>query len=195
MARVDSTLLFLILSLTWLATSCGSAVKKNEVKDFRLYLAKSNRSAEHRAIFQQLVDWYNTKAGVQALTYANVGEVSNSAIVVTQGLEARDKKVGWGQSITETTTDSGALMPGDVVEETVRYFMRVEFDADFLERHTKDGVADSEMETLFAHEVGHGLLMEHDKDARSVMYETVGENRDFDGYFKRVRAFFNLPAI
>jgi hypothetical protein len=178
-----------ILSFLAFFSSCGPQGKRSEIKEFRLYLEKSNQPEKHKKVFRSLIDWYNQYAGFQALQFADVGEPANSAIVITKGLEEQDKKIGWGQSITETTTENPVLMPNGE-SQTVRYSMRTEFDADFTDRNSQDGEPTIELKTLFAHEVGHGLTMSHDPNRKSVMFESIGNDRDFDAYFKRVRDFF-----
>ena len=173
-------------------SSCGANVHSKSIKDYRVSLTQGD--ASFVPLLKAIVNDYNSHAGIQAVQYVDSPDQANSRILVTQDLEKRDGKVGWGQWFS-TSERSGTNLPGSTVDEVTEYSFQVEFDADFLRNNNKidNGVVQYEVQKLFAHEVGHGFKMDHDPAPTNVMYYDITGVKDFNPYFERVRAFFNAP--
>lgn len=169
--------------------SCGANVKTKSIKDYRVTLSQGDSSFV--PLLKALVSDYNAHVGMQAMQYVDSADQANSRIIVTQGLEARDKKVGWGQWFS-TTESSGANMPGGTVEQVTEYSGQVEFDADFLRENGKidNGAVQYEVQKLFAHEFGHVFQMEHHPDVHDIMYLNITGVKNFSPYYDRVKSFF-----
>lgn len=189
---IRTSCLSITLLLTLGIVSCGANVKSKSVKEYRVTLAKGDSSFV--PLIKTLVSDYNANAGLQALQYVDSADQANSRIVITEGLEKRDGKVGWGQWLTSSQR-SGSNIPGGSIDETTEYSLQVEFDADFLRSNSKidDGAVQYEAQKLFAHEIGHGFQMDHDPDVSNVMYLDITGIKDFKSYFSRVRSFFSTP--
>lgn len=184
---------FYALSVATLS-SCGANIQSKSVKEYRVSLTQGD--ASFVPLLKAIVSDYNTHAGIQAIQYVDSPDQANSRILVTEGLEKRDSKVGWGQWFS-TTERSGSNLPGATVDEVTAYSFQVEFDADFLRNNSKinNGVIQYEVQKLFAHEVGHGFKMEHapTSEVTNVMYYDITGVKDFTPYFERVRTFFSAP--
>ncbi len=179
------------LPVTISLVACSGDYQEEEIKEYVLS-TKSKDSAEQEA-FASLVQSYNEHAGFEALLYTYNESESNSTILLTPGLNARDGKVGYGQWIRESQVDSSAVrLVGDTPKRELRYSMRLEFDRDYIMNRVADGTNESrsELMKLFAHEVGHGLQMNHHQDPLNVMYYDISGHKDFTGYFERVRQYF-----
>lgn len=178
--------------LALLATACGSGgYKTTKIKDYRLALVQG--PSELKRDFRQLVDDFNQQAGLVVLTYVDDPAQANSAIIITEGLHQRDGKVGWGQWMSERRSENPlSKMPGESVQRTIEYSMRLEFDAEYFRaRHTEtDSKAHYEKQKLFFHETGHGLEMDHNPgDQTDLMYPDIAGDKDFPRFFERVRNY------
>ena len=56
----------------------------------------------------------------------------NSFITLTQGLEKRDGKIGWGQWITSTSEGESLTHKGQEIDRTINYRMDIELDWDYV---------------------------------------------------------------
>lgn len=179
----------LLLFYTLVFASCGTKIKNTEIKEYTVSLSSEDKTLI--PLLKSLVDDFNAQAGVHALQYVESADQANSRIVVVEGLEKRDGKVGWGQWFAETER-RGIHAPGGTVNKTTRYTLQAEFDADFLRTHSKieNGVLDIEAQKLFAHEIGHGFQMDHNPDRANVMYFDITGTKDFSDFWPRVQAFF-----
>lgn len=177
-------LMFCVFLLPSFLTACGSGYKTEKVKLYRFAVA--SRDANMQREFRSLIDEYNRMAGMKVLHYSDDPSEANSVIVITEGLQKRDGKVGWGQWMSESKSDSPlGKMPGQKSKRLIRYSMRVEFDADYMRRN--DTYA---KQKLFFHEVGHGLEMDHNpEDIQDVMFPDVAGDKNFPDYFERVRSY------
>lgn len=178
------------LFVSFVTVGCGRSYEEHEVKEYRLAVDSTDVTIQQ--LFSGLIDTYNNDAGFKALTYVSAGASSNSQIILTPGLNARDGKIGWGQWIKNIEEDSPNALATDTPVRTVHYTMRLELDADYVKTRMNATETDKRYELfkLFAHEVGHGFMMNHDPDPKSVMYYEVSGNKDFPTYFQRVRTFF-----
>lgn len=173
----------LLAALTFLY-GCGADYDTKKVKSYRFAVAGGD--ANFKREFKSLIQDYNRFSQLPVLEYVDSAEGANSIIVVTEGLQTRDGKVGWGQWMAESQAESPmAKLPGDKAKRTITYSMRVEFDAEYMRRG--DLYA---KQKLFFHEVGHGLEMDHNPgDLHDVMYPDVAGDKNFDAYFARVRTY------
>lgn len=173
-------------------SSCGAKVNSSAIKDYRVSLAQGDSS--FIPLLKAIIKDYNSHVGLQALRYVDSPGEANSRILITEGLEKRDGKVGWGQWFS-TSERRGANLPGATIDETTEYSLQVEFDADFLRDNSKmdNGTIQYEVQKLFAHEIGHGFQMDHAPEMSNVMYYDITGVKDFAPYFERVRNFFSAP--
>jgi len=171
--------------------ACGQSYDDEIIKEYRLTV--TNGTAEHSKIFRALIAEYNRDAGFEALRWVDSAEQANSAIIVTKGLQQRDGKVGWGQWLSETEHDKDfTIVPGERIDRTITYSMRLEFDQDYIETRSAstDPARLNDVKKLFTHEVGHGLMLGHANTPADVMYYDISGDKDFDSHFEYVRTFF-----
>ncbi|MCX6119454.1 MAG: hypothetical protein NT027_18100 [Proteobacteria bacterium] len=170
-------------------SGCGTKVESHEIKEYRVALASSD--SKFKPIIKSLVSDYNSKVGFRAMEFVDSVDQANSRIVITEGLEKRDGKVGWGQWFVETERN-GLDLPGSAVEKTSTYSFEAEFDADFVKSNSdiQNGVIPDELAKLWAHEIGHGFLLDHHPDERNVMYYDIAGEKDFSKYWPEIRKFF-----
>lgn len=185
--------LFWYVSITTIATSCGSAYKVEKFKSYRLFLVEPHPDLEPE--FRILIDEFNVQAGQKVLTYAKDAEDANSAIVVTSGLKnATAGKVGLGQWLAESrTSDNSFSIDGSSSKQKVFYSMRIEFDLEyFMTRLGHDPTKQYDKQKLFFHEVGHGLEMNHNyKNTDDLMYPDISGKKDFNYFFQEVRKYMS----
>ena len=185
--------LFFSLSILFTLSACGTKYVEEEVKDYRISL--ETRDPTMDAVFAGFVERYNNEIGFQALNIVSEQAAANSQLILTVGLKNRDNKIGWGQWIKtiEEERPSNAFDTDKAIRK-ISYSMRVEFDDTYMrERARIDASEEQKIENfrLFAHEVGHGLMMDHIPTTTSVMYEKVLPGKpDYTDYYKRAREFF-----
>lgn len=186
-----TNLALMILFAGTVLTSCGANIDKREVKEYRITTAVD--SINHKETFRTLVKDYNREAGFDALLFVENKEEANSFVTVTEGLEKRDGKVGWGQWLAETER-SGVDLVGGSVESVTKYTLSAEFDAEFVREHSTSTAksSSSELFKLFAHEIGHGFKIEHDPDVKQLMYYDITGSKDYAKYWQQVRSFFEM---
>jgi hypothetical protein len=174
----------------YLMTACGSSYNEHDIKDYRL--AVESNDASVKDAFEKMISEFNSQVGLSALKFVNDPADANSQIILTRGLNARDGKVGWGQWIRTTESDSpvGSII-GETPDRTNVYSMRLEFDQDYVIERMDSSRADRyyEFRKLFYHEVGHGLQMDHDPNPQALMYYDISGTKDFNGYIKRVQQY------
>ncbi|MDA9951685.1 hypothetical protein N9D31_03815 [Oligoflexaceae bacterium] len=171
-------------------SSCGGDYNKVEVKDYRLQV-KSSDPAVHN-FFYTLIQDFNERAGIDALSYVSNPNEANSTIELINGLRLQDKKVGWGQWVKETQTSGVDMFSNSKPTKTIMYSMKVEFDEEYMTSRLDLDTDEKNAEVfkLFAHETGHGFLFEHHPDPTNVMYYDVSGEKEYSSYFKNVQAFF-----
>ena len=182
---------FFIFSLVTQLAACGS-YDTTKVKDYRMHVV--NGTPVQVQTFQRLISDFNTFAGETVLTYADLPENANSPIIVTSGLKEhsdRGDKVGYGQWLSASEQENPLSAIGRSPTRTVKFSMRVEFDAKYFEAHKADTDDDIyARQKLFFHEIGHGLELEHDDVHKTnVMYPDIGGDKDFGGFFRYVRSY------
>jgi predicted Zn-dependent protease len=178
-----------IIATGSILSSCGARVNTNEIKEYRVTLASADKS--FRPLIKNLVSDYNSTLGFRALEYVDSQDQANSTILVTEGLETRDGKVGWGQWLSETER-SGIDAPGGSVDKTVTYSLQVEFDADYLRQNSKleNGSLTENARKLFAHEIGHGFQLDHHPDQSNIMYFDVTGTKNWSTYWPQIHSYF-----
>lgn len=186
--KMSAILALLNLSIIF-TSACGSKVNSTVIKEYRVALASQDQS--FKPLIKALVDDYNTKVGFSAMEFVDSVDQSNSRILVVEGLENRDGKVGWGQWLSDTES-KGLDAPGSTIDKTTRYSFQAEFDADFFRDNSKisNGLLPTEILKLFAHEVGHGFQLDHHPDKRNVMYYDITGDKDFSTYWRSIHAYF-----
>lgn len=180
---------FITLFSALLTNGCGSKVNSSAVKEYRV--AVIDGDATSKQLVKGLIQDYNSQLGQKAIEYVDSADQANSRIIIVEGLEKRDGKVGWGQWFAETDR-SGSGVPGAQVDKTTTYTLQAEFDADFLRQNGKieNGSIGIEVKKLFAHEIGHGFQLEHHPDQNNVMYYDISGTKDFSSYWPRIRSYF-----
>lgn len=179
--------------LSVLSTACGASYDTEKVKDYRMAVLSDDPKV--KAEFANLIEDFNEHAKMRVLTYVADAKDANSAIILTQGLQQRDGKVGWGQWMSNTDSDNPVVtMPGQKAKRTVEFSMRVEFDADYIKSRmvNEDAKKLTEKQKLFFHEVGHGLEMDHnEKDKSDLMFPDISGEKDFERFFSGVRRYMS----
>lgn len=176
--------------LSILLQSCGASYEENEIKSYRFYGVEMSSKASSE--FKRLVNIFNQKVGVVALTWTDKPGEANSPVIVVSGLDDPKGHIGYGQMLSETEQDNPLNSPFSTPQRTTTYSMRIELDKEWIEARL-DGADESryELMKLFFHEIGHGLEMDHDPKVTAVMYEDIGGQKDFETYFKQVRAYLS----
>ena len=190
----------LVLGLSFflaILVSCGKT-SQTEVKVFKFNI-QSNPNEKSK--IQALMRDYNLKMGFTALSEAQPGEDANSEIVISKGLTLRNPgKVGFG-SWTADTQSKGACSLCVPTDKETDYSMHTQFDAEFFDKrmNSKDPADQTELSTLFMHEIGHGLTMDHSARKDSVMYSEISCldrssatcGKDIGMYLETARHFFS----
>jgi hypothetical protein len=185
--------MFLLLSLT----ACGGAAYREEkVKDYKIYFALPDQSLMYD--FERLVSEYNEATGLEnnAIELVYNEDDANSVATITRGLERQQEKIGFGQWKTKTFEEpSVAQLDGSRPKRIVSYSMELEFDYDYVKQRSNAAGNSTEWKevfTLFCHEVGHGLQMNHSSIINDVMYPSIDGNvrYNYAGHFEKVRQFF-----
>jgi hypothetical protein len=195
MLRLLSGFLPFFLCLAVL-NSCGTKTEVTEIKDFKLFIMDSDPEIQDR--MGRLIQEFNGELGFQALSFVDNEYDANSPIFITDNIyDETNHHVGWGQWIAEThETKQVSITSATKIKRKVHYRMRIEFDRNYFLRrmHAEEGTPESyDLKKLFAHEVGHGMKMEHNEgDARDVMYPNIGGTKDFDTYYSQVRSFYGI---
>ena len=177
-----------LLFFSFLLQSCGTSYNEKEIKNYRFYGVEM--SSEITKELKLLVGIFNQKVGLTVLTWVNDPVDANSSIIVVSGLDDPEGYIGFGQMLSETEQDNPMNSPFSTPQRTTTYSMRIELDKEYLEARL-DGTVQNryELKKLFFHEIGHGLEMDHDPDQNAVMFKDVSGQKDFDTYFKNVRAY------
>ena len=192
---------FFILLISLTISACGSEYRYSEEKNYVLH-ANTDDAAIHKAL-KELTAKFNYRAGFTAIHYTDKKDEANSTINLVKGLtrcsdadDPKDKKIGCGQWLADVAQDDpvGAI-GGPRPRQVTSYSMRLELDDEWF--RTRMNATDSEnqadLEKLYFHEVGHGLQMGHDVgQPTSMMYPNISGKKDYDSFFRRVRAFFAI---
>lgn len=180
--------LFAVLS------SCGTSYHEEEIKDYTL--ATDSHDPVIKDELARLTKDFNDSAGFEAIKFSYDISHANSIITITKGLDSRDGNLGYGQWIAEIDEESSAtrVTGGRQPHRTTVYSMKIEFDEDYLVSHLNPTTPaeKDELRTLYFHEVGHGLQMNHDPEVSSVMYKYISGTKDFASFFGRVRQYFGI---
>ncbi len=195
-------LCFALFSLS-LLQHCGEPYREQEVKHYVLGFTKIDGTTDRRTIeaaFRKQVDHFNASAGFTALEFTTDPGAINSPLEITAGLQNSDVACGQNHHVAcgqWITTEVSPPNYGPVNGRPVRtrtYTMHLNMDEEYVRTNLtpNDAKADLNLFTLFCHEVGHGLTMDHDPEMSSVMYPTLEGTKDFDGFFRRVRSFFGI---
>ena len=183
-----------------LLTSCSVNYDKEVEKDYRIFV-DTNDTVLLQSV-AMLADRFNQDLGLDALQIVNSAAEANSTISFTEGLRAKEQKLGLGQWILTTVSEGRELFPSNrPLKKTLIYSMELDFDLDNFKVKSMDvirGNLDSDnyqhLYHLFCHEVGHGLQMDHDEDQGSIMYKSIPDNYafepEYDYFFDEARLFF-----
>jgi hypothetical protein len=191
-------LTFMLFSLS--AFACRES-HLEEVKSFRFYVDTDQPALKYSV--QILVRDYNSQLGFEALSVVDREEDSTSRIHFRKGLVNDGRKLGLGQWTTlQKQSVSGAFRQSQ--RTTIEYGMDLIFDLDnFMSKaayiQDPDSDAYKHLFHLFAHEVGHGMQMDHTSDHDSVMFPSIADKGsrsvDYSAYFQNIREFLNDPNI
>ncbi len=189
-----------IFLFLFIFVACGRT-SQTEIKVFKFNI---DSNAEEKTKVQALIKEYNLKMGFTALTEVLPGETPNSSIVILPGLTVKNPgKVGFGKWTADIQSKGLCNWCAPTDQET-DYSMHIELDKEFFDRrmNSKDPADQTELTTLFFHEIGHGLTMDHLPSRNSVMFaEITCLNRaisdcgkDFSGYLTMARRFFSIAG-
>ncbi len=191
------TLLFLACSVSFFG--CKQH-RLDQVKNFHIFVETKEPTLKNAVIV--LTEDYNSRIGYQALSVVDSKEESNSVIHFQDGLINDGHKLGLGQwVIVKNVSSTGVIEKTDTT--TLEYGMDIIFD--FGNFESKSAFIDDtnsdqykHLFHLFAHEVGHGMQMDHATDLSSVMYPSIPEKQvrtiDYAQYFASIRNFMEHPS-
>jgi hypothetical protein len=150
-----------------------------------------------------MIDDFNAMAERPVLRFEPDPALADGSVLVSEDLFASTRNLGEGGPVDYSSTglfaEGGGLAVGRSVERSIKLvFDRGTFFDGFLDWDSRgrggDFSDDRRARILFLHEVGHGLTMDHDDgDERSIMFPkfTWWWDKDYDGYFRRVRHYFD----
>ena len=192
---IKRVLVFCLFAIS--LSGCGPAYKEKDIKNF--VLATPENDDKIKDLLSKLVSEFNSYAGFNALTFSYDTANSNSPVNIVVGLEDRTNHIGETQSIVDTESDfelGSYVGVGQRPERRNYYSMHIDLDRDFIEKRidNNDQASHYDLQKLFFHEVGHGLTMDHVPSKSDVMYASIDGNKDFAGFFRRVRAFFGIRS-
>lgn len=183
----------LLLGATLLMTACGSQYETIKYKHYTLSVV-NDQGNKYTQLFRQLAADFNNYSGYEAMAIVDNANDANSAIVITNGLEKSTGKVGYGQMLSTSQSDSPVTLPGKKPKRIVTYAMRIEFDEKYILDNfdLSDATKRTNAQKLFFHESGHGLEMGHDDSStRNVMHSNIAGTKDFTSYFRQVQAYLD----
>lgn len=178
----------LFLSILVLNQACGSKLSQHEVKDYKFDLQVEDEKLREEIV--SLMDQFNARACAPILSIADNG-ASNSTIKITDGLEARDGKVGWGRWTKRSVQSDADLFEKGEVKSF--YGMDLEFDKGYFNRRIASDNEElrKDLFKLMSHEVGHGLEMGHSSNPDHLMYPDISGQKDLRAFFVNVRAYIS----
>lgn len=190
MLRTMKHLLFIMMVVSLI--SCGESMFVEEVKQYRFDIKPYTQS--NYRIFRDLFRDFNNKVGEDVLVLVRRDSSPEmSHITLTKGLEKSKDKIGFGGWRSDASFNKDCLRkPFKVIKKV--YTMNLEFDDDYVKNRvtTDDQGAKRELQTLFLHEVGHGLKLKHDPSRNAVMYKKVDRRpRDQRRFYRKVFDFLN----
>lgn len=181
------TLIFALLGLT----ACGQ-VQRTNVRDYNFYI-DSNDSALVGTV-ARLMATFNRMAGANILMLTSDAS-TRSHVSFSENLNGHNGYVGYGSWEEHRTAGPAAtsFMPSS--HETRTYSMNLTFDKAFFSARAQSRSPEDERDLLlaFCHEVGHGLMMNHEDAPESVMYSSMdgAKDRDYAAFFQATRSFLN----
>jgi hypothetical protein len=190
-------MLLRILLLTLLSVACGRYSEVN-VRDYKIHFATVEPELTQAA--EDLIVEFNTKAGMPVFTLERDREQANSYVSFNKGLNLREKKIGYGQWMTQVRQEpSMRILEGRDLKRTVYWGMNIEFDYTYFRDRAikpKDSIKWKTLFLLFCHEAGHGFKLDDTYEASeksNVMHGEIAEVdvaiKNFDAYFNYVRDF------
>ena len=112
-----------------LLTSCSVNYDKEVEKDYRIFV-DTNDTVLLQSV-AMLADRFNQDLGLDALQIVNSAAEANSTISFTEGLRAKEQKLGLGQWILTTVSEGRELFPSNrPLKKTLIYSMELDFDLD-----------------------------------------------------------------
>ena len=163
-----------------------------EVKQYH-FDVKPYTQSNYR-IFRDLFRDFNDTVGEDVLILAYRNSSPNmSHITMTKGLEKNKNKIGFGGWRSNSRFNEDCMSkPPKIIKKV--YTMNLEFDDDFVRNRSSSNeqTAKRELQTLFLHEVGHGLKLKHDPKRDAVMYAKIdSQQRDHRRFYRKVLDFLN----
>lgn len=156
-------------------------------------------------VVANLASEFNTEAGHQGINIVEDEAQANSSIRFVPNLLEENHYLGYGVGLSRTVEGARSLKNITTIEKTdmVLYSMHLQFDENNFKSHAKavlnatdDGESWDHLYHLFCHEVGHGVLLEHDEsDVSNVMYPVIHklerDEIDYQSFFSSINSFFS----
>lgn len=195
---------FKLLAITLICSiqsSCGVKENVEYQKDFQVYIDSEDPTLVN--VMRDLTDDFNDQAGREAINIVDRVQDSNSSIEFTEGLLKEYRYLGYGSGIKEEIKE-GPKFKGLSIEQKskVIHSMQLQFDADNFSKRAYSLTGDDgdsqnwdHLYHLFCHEVGHGLLLQHDASSKyNVMHPVINsvekEDLKYEDFFRQVNDFF-----
>ena len=181
---------------------CGVTTTAEYHKQYNVHVETSD--IEMLDVISNLAVEFNRESGHDAIRIVDEQQGANSSIRFVENLLEEKNYLGYGVGLTREVDGDSAMKGLTTIENKkhILYAMHLQFDADNFKKHSELALSGSDnaeswdhLYHLFCHEVGHGMLLQHDDSAQSsVMYPVIHKlNRDqidYQGYFESIDAFF-----
>lgn len=181
---------------------CGVSYKAEYVKQYNVHV--ESKDPEMVDVISNLTSAFNEESGHDGIRIVDDSSQANSTIRFVPELLREKQYLGYGVGLTREVEGEKTFKGLTKIEDErlVLYSMHLQFDEANFKKHAEavmntsdNGESWEHLYHLFCHEVGHGMLLEHDESsASSVMYPVIHKLKrdqiDYQGFFSRIDSFF-----
>ncbi len=168
----------LLLIAVYSIQSCGSFDGVYE-RDYSFAIITDEPEIEYEV--RRVFDRYNQLAGKKVLSYRNDDNKVGSYLVIREGIQAQDNKIGYGNYVL---TSEGTT------------FGTQEYDKDWVLKQISEsnGQVSNNLLKLTTHEFGHNIGLSHCSNSSDSMAESVSGTKNYLNHFKALSHWLGLDS-